>query len=42
VTDHRINLTLYKLEQILAGDLGEIVGALSLADQTAKLHAVAG
>lgn len=42
VTDHRINLTLYKLEQILAGDLDEVIGALSLADQTAKLHAVAG
>jgi peptide chain release factor 1 len=42
VTDHRINLTLYKLEQILAGSLEEVIGALSLADQTAKLQAVAG
>jgi peptide chain release factor 1 len=42
VTDHRINLTLYKLEQILQGDLDEVISALSLADQTAKLHAVAG
>jgi peptide chain release factor 1 len=42
VTDHRINLTLYKLEQIIAGDLDEIIEALSLADQTAKLQAVEG
>ena len=42
VTDHRINLTLYKLEQILQGDLEEVVQALSLADQTAKLQAVGG
>jgi len=42
VTDHRINLTLYKLEQIMAGALDEVIRALSLADQTAKLHAVAG
>jgi len=31
VTDHRIGLTLYKLESILAGDLDEIVDALTLA-----------
>jgi peptide chain release factor 1 len=42
VTDHRINLTLYKLEQILAGSLDEIIEALSLADQTAKLQAIEG
>ena len=42
VTDHRINLTLYKLEQILAGNLGEVIEALSLADQTAKLQAIEG
>jgi peptide chain release factor 1 len=42
VTDHRINLTLYKLEQVLEGDLDEVIEALSLADQTAKLQAVAG
>ena len=28
VTDHRINLTLYKLEQIMNGDMGELVDAL--------------
>jgi len=42
VTDHRINLTLYKLERVLEGDLDEVIEALSLADQTAKLQAVAG
>ena len=42
VTDHRINFTLYKLEQIMEGDLDEIIEALSLADQTAKLQAVEG
>jgi peptide chain release factor 1 len=41
VTDHRINLTLYKLDQIMAGTLDELVEALALADQTAKLQAVA-
>ena len=37
VTDHRINLTLYKLEQILNGALDEIIDALVTADQAAKL-----
>lgn len=32
VTDHRINLTLYRLDEILHGDLAEIIEALSLAD----------
>jgi peptide chain release factor 1 len=40
VTDHRINLTLYKLEQILEGNLDDIIEALSLADQAARLQAV--
>ncbi len=42
VTDHRINLTLYKLEQIIQGALEELIQALSLADQAAKLQAVGG
>ena len=42
VTDHRINLTLYKLDQVLQGALDEVIEALSLADQTAKLQAVGG
>ncbi len=37
VTDHRINLTLYKLEKILDGDLTEIVDSCIAADQAAKL-----
>ena len=39
VSDHRIGLTLYKLEQILNGDLNEIIEALSTADRAAKLQA---
>ncbi|MEM9760939.1 MAG: peptide chain release factor 1 [Pseudomonadota bacterium] len=39
VTDHRIGLTLYRLEQVMAGDLGEIVDALIAADQAAQLAA---
>ena len=37
LTDHRINLTLYSLPQILAGDLGEVVAALVAQDQADKL-----
>ena len=37
VTDHRINLTLYKLEQILNGAMDELIDALITADQSAKL-----
>ena len=38
MTDHRINLTLYKLDQILGGDLDETIDAL-LADAQAKMLA---
>ena len=37
VTDHRINLTLYKLDKILDGDLQEIIDSCIAADQAAKL-----
>ena len=37
VTDHRINLTLYKLDKILDGDIQEILDACIAADQAAKL-----
>ncbi|MEM6421068.1 MAG: peptide chain release factor 1 [Pseudomonadota bacterium] len=37
VTDHRIGLTLYRLEQVMQGDLDEIVQALMAADQAARL-----
>ena len=38
VTDHRIGLTLYSIENFMNGDIGEMVEALRLADQTAKLQ----
>ena len=37
VTDHRINLTLYKLDQVIQGDLAEMVSALIEYDQAEKL-----
>ena len=37
VTDHRINLTLYKLDKIMNGDISEILDACIAADQAAKL-----
>ena len=37
VTDHRIKLTLHRLDAILNGDLDEIIDSLIAADQTAKL-----
>ncbi len=37
VTDHRIKLTLHRLENILNGDLTEIIDSLTAADQAAKL-----
>ncbi|MGE4485402.1 MAG: peptide chain release factor 1 [Oscillospiraceae bacterium] len=42
VTDHRIGLTLYKIEQILNGSLDEIIDALITADQAEKLKASSG
>ena len=38
VTDHRINLTLYKIDQIMNGDLDELIDALIIADQAEKLR----
>jgi peptide chain release factor 1 len=37
VTDHRINLTLYKIESILQGDLDELIGALAQEFQAEQL-----
>ncbi|OYW52781.1 MAG: peptide chain release factor 1, partial [Rhodobacterales bacterium 12-65-15] len=37
MTDHRINLTLYALPQIMGGELGEIIDALTAQDQAEKL-----
>lgn len=39
VTDHRIGLTLYKIDQIMNGDLDEIMDGLITADQAEKLKA---
>jgi peptide chain release factor 1 len=40
VTDHRINLNLYKLDAILAGDLGELIQALRDFDKKQRLQQV--
>ena len=42
VTDHRINLTLYRLEKILDGDLNEIIDSCIAADQAARLANMKG
>ncbi len=39
VTDHRIGLTLYKLDAVLDGDLDELIDALRTADQAERLQA---
>ena len=40
VTDHRINLTSYRLESVLEGDLDEFLDALAEADQAERLEAI--
>lgn len=40
LSDHRIGLTLYRLPEILEGDLDEVIEALAMADQEAKLKAL--
>ena len=37
MTEHRIKLTLYRLEPIMNGDIQEIIDSLIAADQAAKL-----
>ena len=37
MTDHRIGLTLFKLDRIMNGDIDEILDACIAADQAAKL-----
>ena len=39
VTDHRIGLTLYKIDSVMDGDLDELIDALSAADQAERLKA---
>lgn len=41
ITDHRINMTIYKLENFLNGDIQEMIDALITQDQTKKLEMVA-
>ena len=41
LTDHRINLTLYKLDRVMMGELDEVIGAL-IADHQSKLLAAVG
>ena len=38
VTDHRIGLTLYKIDNIMNGDLNEVIDALAAADQAERLQ----
>lgn len=40
MTDHRINLTLYKLDAVMQGDLDEVIDALIAADQAERLAAM--
>ncbi|AKU10685.1 peptide chain release factor 1 [Azoarcus sp. CIB] len=42
VTDHRINLTLYKLDAVMEGEIDELVGALTAEHQAELLAALAG
>jgi peptide chain release factor 1 len=42
VTDHRINLTLYALPQVMEGDLGPLIDALAAHDQAARLAEAEG
>jgi peptide chain release factor 1 len=42
ITDHRIGVTLYKLDQYLDGDLYDLVEAMTMADQTERLHSLEG
>jgi peptide chain release factor 1 len=42
VTDHRINLTLHRLPEIMAGDMGELIGALIAQDEAERLAQLDG
>jgi peptide chain release factor 1 len=42
LTDHRINLTLYKLDQAMDGKLDELIDALRATDQANQLSALGG
>jgi peptide chain release factor 1 len=38
VTDHRINVSLYNLDRIMAGDMGELIAALKEYDKQQRLN----
>jgi peptide chain release factor 1 len=40
ITDHRINLTLYKLEDVLNGDLSELIDSLKAEDEAKKIEKI--
>jgi len=42
ITDHRINLTLYRLPEIMQGDMGELIDALTREHQADQLQALGG
>jgi len=42
MTDHRINLTLYKLDQVMQGDLDETIDALTAETQANQLAEMEG
>ena len=42
VIDHRINLTLHRLPEILQGELGELIGALIAEDEAERLASLDG
>ncbi len=42
ITDHRINLTLYKLDRVLEGEIDELIEGLSIADRTEQLEQLNG
>ena len=42
VTDHRISLTLYKLDEVMNGKIDELIEALKVADQAERLETLAG
>jgi peptide chain release factor 1 len=39
VTDHRINLTLYKIDRVMQGEFEELIDALTAEDEAARLAA---
>ena len=40
VTDHRINLTLYKLEEIINGNISELIDNLKIEDQKLRMSSI--